>query len=87
MASPAGNFPGISRFRRENTNHQRLRLAEQRLENETERQRNRDRLQQDMVGRVTPCAPPQLQQNRRAPSDAPNPDRTVDCGLIPANFD
>jgi len=31
----------LSRFRRENCNHQRLRLAEQRLENETERQRNR----------------------------------------------
>ena len=29
----------LSRFRRENYNHQRLRLAEQRLENDTERQR------------------------------------------------
>jgi hypothetical protein len=37
----------LTRFRRENCNNQRLRLAEQRLENETERQRNRERLQQD----------------------------------------
>jgi hypothetical protein len=35
----------LTRFRRENCNHQRLHLAEQRLENETERQRNRERLQ------------------------------------------
>ena len=35
----------LTRFRRENCNNQRLRLAEQRLENETERQRNLQRLQ------------------------------------------
>jgi len=33
----------LTRFRRENCNNQRLRLAEQRLENETERQRNQER--------------------------------------------
>ena len=36
----------LSRFRRENYNQQRLHLAEQRLENETERQHNRDRQRQ-----------------------------------------
>ena len=40
----------LTRFRRENCNNQRLRLAEQRLENETERQRNRQPLQQDRSG-------------------------------------
>ncbi len=44
----------LSRFRRENCNHQRLRLAEQRLENETERQRNRDRLQPNNLNLTTP---------------------------------
>lgn len=42
----------LSRFRRENHNYQRVLLAEQRLENDTERLR----LQQEKVGRVTPCA-------------------------------
>jgi hypothetical protein len=65
----------LSRFRRENCNNQRLRLAEQRLENDSERKRDAQ------VGRVTwsaealakadPCAPLQLQPNRRARSDAP----------------
>ncbi len=68
----------LSRFRRENCNHQRLRLAEQRLENESERQR----LQQETVGRVTPCAPLQLQPKRPVSrhGGTPCPERTVDCG-------
>ena len=37
----------LTRFRRENCNHKRLRLAEQRLENETERQQNEQRHQPD----------------------------------------
>ena len=63
----------LTRFRRENCNHQRLRLAEQRLETETERQRNRDSLQPELVGRVAPRAPLQLQPKRRARSNAPHP--------------
>jgi len=46
----------LSRFRRENCNSQRLRLAEQRLENEIERQRIRDRFQQDAAALVNPRA-------------------------------
>jgi hypothetical protein len=65
----------LSRFRRENCNHQRLRLAEQRLENQSERQRNR--LQPEQVGRVAPCAPPQLQPKSRARTDAPTPARNL----------
>lgn len=51
----------LSRFRRENCNNQRLRLAEQRLENEVERQRNQDRLQSEksnqpnLKSRLTLC--------------------------------
>ena len=37
----------LTHFRRENSNNQRLRLAEQRLENEIERQRTRERQQQE----------------------------------------
>jgi hypothetical protein len=49
----------LTRFRRENCNTQRLRLAEQRLENETERQRNSQRLQPENLtnqkSRLTLC--------------------------------
>jgi len=66
----------LSRFRRENHNYQRVRLAEQRLENDTERLR----LQQDKVGRVSPCAPLQFATERRATNDPSIPETTVDCG-------
>jgi hypothetical protein len=59
----------LTRFRRENYNQQRLRLAEQRLESERERH--------EKVGRVTPCAPPQLQPKRHARSGAPCPLQAV----------
>ena len=76
----------LSRFRRENHNYQRVRLAEQRLENDTERLR----LQQDKVGRaslsavalaqVDPRAPLQFATERRATNDPSIPETTVDCG-------
>ena len=47
----------LTRFRRENCNNQRLRLAEQRLENETERQRNRERQPQDGSAFTTQAGP------------------------------
>ena len=65
----------LSRFRRENCNHGRLRLAEQRLENDMERQRD------TKAGRDTPCAPLQLPQQRHARSDEPTPQSTVERGF------
>ena len=43
----------LTRFRRENCNNQRLRLAEQRLENESERQRNQQHWQPDTSENTT----------------------------------
>ena len=53
----------LTRFRRENCNSQRLRLAEQRLENEFEQRRKKDLQQQEnaakthQLSRLTLCAP------------------------------
>jgi hypothetical protein len=72
----------LSRFRRENCNHQRLRLAEQRLENEMERHRKVGRVtvSVEALAKMDPCAPLQLQQKRRARSNASYPERSANCG-------